>query len=509
MKLTDALLFRWQFDTPIVCIFRPAGPSVTNLASLFTPAGIATAGGSALFSYLMSLGTVTPAMEMTSTAQAMVDKFNYINQQRLADPANFDYKGTIDQGMRDISDFQQQVAAQYSNGQITAEEANNLLSGYGNQISSNLYALDQQAVEAGVGSSLPADFGVQPLDTILKGTSIAKEGVGAGAGTAAAGAGVGAGTAAAVGGGAGAAAGTVAGTVAAPAGVPSGPPATPKPPSRPERGLSFRDILLGTAVSGATNLAGAAIGSAGASKAAEAQAEAALEAARIAGASEAEALAFAKQVWEETKAREQPFLEAGQKAVTDLSGRTGVGGDLVTPWGEKFVAPTDVTQQNDPGYQFRLNEGMKILERSAAAKGGLLTGGTAKALERYAQDYASGEYGDVYNRALGEYQQRYNISEQNQAKAFNRLAALAGLGQTTAGTLASTGTSATGQVGNIIMSSGEQRAQAAENAAAARASGYATGANLWSNALSGAGNNFSQMLLLSQLFKQNPSIRFG
>lgn len=52
----------------------------------------------------------------------------------------------------------------------------------------------------------------------------------------------------------------------------------------------------------------------------------------------------------------------------------------------------------DPSFQFRLQEGQKALERSAAAKGTLLTGGTAKALTRYAQDYASGEYQNIFNR---------------------------------------------------------------------------------------------------------------
>ena len=55
----------------------------------------------------------------------------------------------------------------------------------------------------------------------------------------------------------------------------------------------------------------------------------------------------------------------------------------------------------DPSFQFRLQEGQKALERSAAAKGTLLTGGTAKALTRYAQDYASTEFGNIYNRLMG------------------------------------------------------------------------------------------------------------
>jgi len=48
--------------------------------------------------------------------------------------------------------------------------------------------------------------------------------------------------------------------------------------------------------------------------------------------------------------------------------------------------------QNSPGYQFRLQEGVNALDNSAAARGGLLSGGHIRQATRYAQDYASGEY---------------------------------------------------------------------------------------------------------------------
>jgi hypothetical protein len=54
--------------------------------------------------------------------------------------------------------------------------------------------------------------------------------------------------------------------------------------------------------------------------------------------------------------------------------------------------------QADPGYGFRMSEGLKALERSAAARGGLMAGGTGKALQRYGQDMASQEYGNAFQR---------------------------------------------------------------------------------------------------------------
>ena len=55
----------------------------------------------------------------------------------------------------------------------------------------------------------------------------------------------------------------------------------------------------------------------------------------------------------------------------------------------------------DPGYKFRLSEGMKALDRQAAARGGLISGNALKATQRYGQDLASQEFGNAYNRLAG------------------------------------------------------------------------------------------------------------
>lgn len=65
-----------------------------------------------------------------------------------------------------------------------------------------------------------------------------------------------------------------------------------------------------------------------------------------------------------------------------------------------FEAPSGLTEANDPGFQARMKMGTDAIQASAAAKGSILSGGTLKALDRYAQDYASNEYGNIYSRAL-------------------------------------------------------------------------------------------------------------
>lgn len=181
-----------------------------------------------------------------------------------------------------------------------------------------------------------------------------------------------------------------------------------------------------------------------------------------------------------------PGLNLSQYVNPDL----GAEGSLMQGWTGKFNAPTDVTEQNDPGYAFRLAQGMKALNAGAAAKGNLLSGGTVKAGQRYAQDYASNEYGNVYNRALGEYQQGYNEFQQGQTNQYNRLASLAGLGQTTAAQLNTAGTQAAGNNSSILLNSANQIGNQLNNAGYARGSGYINA----NNAITGGINNISTSL---------------
>ena len=117
--------------------------------------------------------------------------------------------------------------------------------------------------------------------------------------------------------------------------------------------------------------------------------------------------------------------------------------------------------QQDPGYAFRMQEGMKALERSAAARGGLLSGGMLKGAQRYGQDLASQEYMNAFNR----YQAERNAQ-------LNPLQSLAGVGQTATNQLGQAGQMMAGNVG-----------QALGAAAQARASGYIGGANALSQGL--------------------------
>ena len=133
----------------------------------------------------------------------------------------------------------------------------------------------------------------------------------------------------------------------------------------------------------------------------------------------------------------------------------------------------------DPGYAFRQSEGMKALERSAAARGGLLSGGTMKGIQRFGQELASQEYQNAFNR--------YQVNRANQ---LNPLQSLMGAGQTSANVMSRDAT-AYGQSGANTLS----------NIGDVRASGYVGGANALTNALSSVGNYFADKDTLASILK--------
>lgn len=80
-----------------------------------------------------------------------------------------------------------------------------------------------------------------------------------------------------------------------------------------------------------------------------------------------------------------------------------------------FVAPTGASLLQDPGVQFRLDEGRGMLENSAAAKGTLNSGGTLYDILNYGQKAASQEYANKWDRDFG----LWNAQNQSAQSAWN------------------------------------------------------------------------------------------
>ncbi len=97
-------------------------------------------------------------------------------------------------------------------------------------------------------------------------------------------------------------------------------------------------------------------------------------------------------------------------------------------WNKEFKAPTEAEVQATPGYQFALDQGLKGVDTGAAAKGTLLTSGNQKSRLAFATGLADQTYQGAYQRALGEYQQAYQIFQGNQQNLTNRATAERGAG---------------------------------------------------------------------------------
>lgn len=196
------------------------------------------------------------------------------------------------------------------------------------------------------------------------------------------------------------------------------------------------------------------MGSRAASKAGEAQAGAARDAA-----------ALQDTQFQQTREDQMPWLKAGERALGKLEGAVDY-----TPFGMKQF-------QADPGYGFRLSEGQKALERSAAARGGLISGGALKAATRYGQDMGSQEYTNAFNRYQTE-----------RAAKLQPLQSLAGVGQTQANQLGALGAANAATMGNYLT-----------GGAAASAAGQVGQANAFSQGVSqylnyNQGNNLMNAL---------------
>jgi hypothetical protein len=180
---------------------------------------------------------------------------------------------------------------------------------------------------------------------------------------------------------------------------------------------------------------------------------AATDAANIQAESAREARALAEKIFNEQKALQEPYRAAGITAQNQLLNLLGLSGNTAAAEYGKFARPFGMSDfQADPGYAFRLSEGMKALEASRAAKGGLLSGATGKALQRYGQEMGSQEYGNAFNRFQTERANRLNplagLMASGQAAAAGQ-AANAGNYATTAGNLTTSigAAQAAGQVG--------------------------------------------------------------
>jgi hypothetical protein len=214
-------------------------------------------------------------------------------------------------------------------------------------------------------------------------------------------------------------------------------------------------MAIGTATA---ILGAAALGALSSNKAAKTQASAAGQAAEL-----------QKSQYEQTREDQAPYRTAGYNALAEMQRTAGN-----VPGAFKF-SMSDF--EADPGYGFRFSEGQKALDRSAAARGGLMSGGALKAATRFGQDLGSQEYSNAYNRALT----GYNTGVASENQLYNRQAGLAGIGQTATNLVGQAGQNYATNAGNALGAAGQANASGYMGAANAVGQGVGQYLNYTSN----------------------------
>jgi hypothetical protein len=240
--------------------------------------------------------------------------------------------------------------------------------------------------------------------------------------------------------------------------------------------------ITAAVVGGAAVLGGAYMSSQAAKSAAQTQADAANN-----------AIAANERALAQQAELSKPYRTAGETAVNQLSAMTQPGGAATQNFS---YGPFDY--QADPGYAFRLKEGMNAMNATAAARGGLISGNALKAGQIYGQEMGSQEYGNAFNRYLQNYSNAQNTFQLNRNNLLSPLQFLSGQGQASAaGQAANVGNMASA---NTALSTGAANAQAA---------GQVGSANAYTNAIGQGIGAYQMNQLINRSAYGSPTTNFG
>jgi len=195
----------------------------------------------------------------------------------------------------------------------------------------------------------------------------------------------------------------------------------------------------------------AVVGAYSANKSAKAQSKAAQQGMDAEERIAAENRALQRELADQQREDFAPWRNIGEQALNQMW--EGVQS------GAFEVGDIDVTK--DPGYQFRMDQGIEALDKSAAARGRLLSGAQQKGVTDYAQNVASQEYANAYAREANEKAKKYNmlsgLSSGGQASAAGQAQATSNLAQTE---------------GNILSNLGQSQSYGYQQQGQARAGAY-------------------------------------
>jgi hypothetical protein len=217
-------------------------------------------------------------------------------------------------------------------------------------------------------------------------------------------------------------------------------------------------ITAGQALMAGSAILGGVIASGGAQDAAQTQADAANRAAQL-----------QKEQFDKQMELQDPFRQAGLTGQNRLMEMLGLGGNTGAAGYGKYAKDFSMADyQADPGYAFRLKAGTDALGHRAAARGGLISGGTLKGMQDYAQESASQEYQGAFNRY-----------QTNRANQLQPLGSLMSSGQAAASNQAGQAGQYGVNAGNLMTQAGQSIAAGQMGAANSLAGGLGTAASAY------------------------------
>lgn len=159
-----------------------------------------------------------------------------------------------------------------------------------------------------------------------------------------------------------------------------------------------------------------------------------------------EQLAWLKSIYGDAQGNLKPYMSLGstaagayEKALPTLTAPYTMEQYRQSPLYTPMV--TNLAElQATPGYQFQLQQGLQGVGQSAAARGGLLSGAAAKAMNDYAQNQAATGFQNAWQRAQTAYGNAFNQNLAQQAQAANIYGSASNIGQTAASNLGTIGT---------------------------------------------------------------------
>jgi hypothetical protein len=200
-------------------------------------------------------------------------------------------------------------------------------------------------------------------------------------------------------------------------------------------------IVSAIGPTGTAILGGALLGAYGSSK----QASAASGAADLQSRATADAAAQQRAMFDIQNAQQEPYRTAGYGALSRIGTMLPQLTEL--PAGYRPFTAADLQTNLAPNYEFMKAQGL------GATRQALNVGGGGSNVERggikFAEDYASNAYQNALQNYMTQEAQKFNQQQTGLGNVYNRLAGIAGIGQTATGQTANLGTGTAANIGQL------------------------------------------------------------